>query len=236
MSRRHPRRRMSGKHFAQIPVEVLTSDAFASLPNYAVRVLLAIAAQYRGNNNGDLAMTRATARTFGVASQDHLVGSLALLQERGLIQKTRQGGKKPLGPTLYCITWQPIDELNGKISSGATTTAANSWAAWSSGPPADQAAKNHRVCRRTALGLPADLKHAKSGLPADLKGHSIGSAGSPPSRSWREGHGMQAPTLAASSDSSSRLPVQGLSDASGPISIVKIADRIAMRGRSLRPA
>src|SRR5882724_7752117 len=61
VSRRHPKRRMRGKFFAAIPVEVLTSVACRTLPAYAVRVLLAVAAQYRGNNNGDLALTFATA-------------------------------------------------------------------------------------------------------------------------------------------------------------------------------
>jgi hypothetical protein len=135
---------MTGNHFAQVPVEVLTSAACCALRNYAFRVLIAIAAQYRGNNNGDLAMTRATARSFGVSSQEHLVKSLARLLECGLIQKTRQGGKKPLGPSLYAVTWQPIDDLRGKIESGATTAPTNAWARWptsqalnkSSGPPA----------------------------------------------------------------------------------------------------
>jgi len=185
--RKHPRRRMNGRHFAQLPVEVLKSAACITLPNYAVRVLLAIAAQYRGKNNGDLAMTRATAREFGIVSQQHLVSGLSTLLERGLIQKTRQGGKKPLGPCLYAVTWQPIDDLAGKIESGATTSASNDWAKWTSGLPADQSAVNHRVCPRTTSGLPAEQKTPISGLPTDQTGPSIGSAGSPPSRSWREG-------------------------------------------------
>jgi hypothetical protein len=198
---------MTGNHFAAIPVEVLTSDACRTLPNYAVRVLLAIAAQYRGKNNGDLAMTRATARDFGVASQEHLVVSLSALLERGLIQKTRQGGKKPLGPSLYAVTWQPIDNLFGKIDSGATTSAANTWAKWTSGLPADQSTEKHRVCRRTTLGLPAEQKVPISGLPAEQKGTSIGSAGSPPSRSWCEGRAVEP---AENGDSTLVAPVPAL--------------------------
>jgi hypothetical protein len=121
-----------------IPVEVLTSEACRTLPSYAVRLLLAIAAQYRGKNNGDLAMTRTTARAFGVLSQGHLVEGISALLARGLIQKTRQGGKKPLGPCLYAVTWQQIDDLGGKIECGPTTCAANTWAQWSSGPPKDR--------------------------------------------------------------------------------------------------
>lgn len=129
---------MTGKHFAQIPDEVLKSDAQKNLPNYAVRVLVAIAAQFRGNNNGDLAMTWAIARTYGIDSKKQLNASLVMLLEHGLIEKTRQGGKKPLGPCLYAVTWQPINDLRGKIEKGATTTASNAWATWSPAPQGDQ--------------------------------------------------------------------------------------------------
>lgn len=177
-----PNRRTVGRHFAQIPVDVLTSDAARTLPAYAVRVLLAIAAQYRGKNNGDLALAWAMARPFGISSKGQLVESLALLQERCLIVKTRQGGKKPLGPTLYAVTWQPIDNLRGKIDAAPTATASNAWATWSSGLPADLETENHRDCRRTPSGLPADLETLISGPPADLEGRFIGTAGGPPSR------------------------------------------------------
>ena len=192
MSRRHPKKRMTGRHFAQIPVEVLMSEACATLPNYAVRVLLAIAAQYRGRNNGELAMTWRIGQEYGIGSKEHLVLGLAALLEHGLIHKTRQGGKKPLGPTLYAVTWQPIDDLDGKIESGATTSPSNAWATWSSGLPADQSTKIQRDCRRTASGLPADQTGAISGLPADQRAPFHGTAGSPPSRSWREGHATNA--------------------------------------------
>jgi hypothetical protein len=187
MSSRHPKRRITARHFAFIPVEVLQSDTCMTLPNYSVRVLLAIAAQYRGNNNGDLSMTRSIALSFGIRSQQHLVTSLSMLLERGLIEKTRQGGKKPFGPTLYAITWQPIDDIRGKIGSGPTTTAKNTWVKWSPDLPGHQPSIKHQVRRRTASGLPADHVAAESGLPADQIGQFNGSAGSPPSRLWGEG-------------------------------------------------
>ncbi len=176
--------RIGGAHFAMIPVEVLESEACRTLPCYAHRLLIAIAAQYRGRNNGDLAMTRVIARRFGINSQDHLVYGLAALMERGLIRKMRQGGKKPMGPTLYAVTWHPVDDLKGKIEHGPTTTAANPWASWkspASGLPTDQTKIKHQVCRRTASGLPTDQRRSKLGLPADQQPTFIGSAGSPPS-------------------------------------------------------
>jgi hypothetical protein len=188
MNRRHPSRRMTGKHFAQIPVEVLTSEAFITLVAYAVRLLLAIAAQYRGNNNGDLAMTRAIARQYGIYSQGQLVLGLATLLEHGLIEKTRQGGRKPMGPCLYAITWQPIDDLKGKIESGPTTTASNAWAKWAAAAQGAVSKINHRVRRRTALGPPRDQTAPISGPPRDQREVNIGSADGPPSRVSPEGH------------------------------------------------
>jgi hypothetical protein len=189
VSRRHPKRRMTGKHFAAIPVEVLTCDACRTLPNYAIRVLLAIAAQYRGNNNGDLALTWSLALPFGVTCKAHLVKALTMLQERGLIAKTRQGGKRPMGPCLYALTWQPINDLNGKIDSGPTTAASNDWVKWtaSSGLPVDQSTENQRDYPQTSTGLPVDQRSAVTGLPADQRTPSIGTTSSPPSRISPEG-------------------------------------------------
>jgi hypothetical protein len=116
-----------------VPVEVLTSDACQPLPNYAVRVLLVLAAQYRGNNNGDLACTWAIAKTFGVRCKEHLVRGIKLLLERGLIVKTRQGGKKPLGPTLYALTWRGIDECGGKLEIPSSPLPSNRWVKWTNG-------------------------------------------------------------------------------------------------------
>ena len=185
--RRHPRRRRPGEHYAMIPVEVLTSDACRTLPHSARTALIALAAQYRGRNNGDLSLTWATGKPFGINSKCQLIGGIALLLERGLIQKTRQGGKKPLGPSLYAITWMPVDDLNGKIESGPTTAPSNAWATWSSGLPADQSTENHQHHRRGTSAPPADQRTPLSAPRADQTGTSIGTTGGAPSRSWREG-------------------------------------------------
>jgi hypothetical protein len=187
---------MTGRHFAQIPVEVLMSEAQTSLPNFAVRILVAFAAQYRGNNNGDLALTWSIGKTFGIDSKKQLVAGIATLLERGLIEKTRQGGKKPLGPCLYAITWQPINDLAGKIESGPTTTASNAWAKWTSAPQRDQSEINHQHHRGTASAPPGDQTSAISGLQGDQREPFIGTTGSPPSRSPREGASSAAPGTA----------------------------------------
>lgn len=190
MSRRHPKRRTTGRHFAQIPVEVLTSDACRTLPHWARTDLLAIAAQYRGNNNGDLALTESIGRQFGINSKWQLVDGLALLLERGLIQRTRQGGKKPLGPSLYALTWQPIDDLQGKIDSGPTTAPSNAWVRWvgpASVPQKDQSTEIHQDLRGTRSVPQKDQTSTISGPQEDQTGPSISTPGGPPSRSWTEG-------------------------------------------------
>ena len=190
MSRRHPKRRMTGKHFAAIPVEVLTSDACRTLPAYTVRVLLAIAARYRGNNNGDLCMTWGTGRDFGIDSKKQLIASLAVLLERGLIAKTRQGGKRPLGPSLYAITWQPIDDLKDKIDSGPTTAATNAWAHWHalSAPQRDQSAENQQHHRGTSTAPQGDQRVQLSAPQGDQTDPINGTTGGAPSRVWRQGY------------------------------------------------
>lgn len=130
MKRRNDNRRKSGERYALLPLEVLTSDACRLLPAFALRILVAMAAQYSGWNNGDLALTWSMARAYGINSKVQLNSGIDLLLERGLIQKTRQGGKKPFGPCLYALTWRGIDELRPKIDSGPTTFPSNAWVQW----------------------------------------------------------------------------------------------------------
>ena len=137
MSRRG-KRRLTGEHFAAVPVEVLKSDACRTLPAYAFRALIAFAAEYRGNNNGDIALTWSTGKPYGIASKKQLVASITMLQERQLILKTRQGGKRPLGPCLYALTWRPIDELRPKIDMAPNPIPSHAWAKWTSAPQRDQ--------------------------------------------------------------------------------------------------
>lgn len=175
------RKRMAnGEHYAMLPVKVLMSDACRTLPNWAHRTLVAIAAQYRGNNGGDLAMTWSMGRKFGITSKGLLVLSLTMLLDRGLIQKTRQGGKKPLGPTLYALTWKPIDACGGKLDVPPTTVPTHAWAMWVSAP---RRKSDHRDRLRTHSGPPAVPMGTISGPPADQRGQIIGTARSPPSRS-----------------------------------------------------
>jgi hypothetical protein len=43
-----------GEGFVALPYSVLNSPLFIALSSYAVKLLIDVAAQYRGDNNGDL--------------------------------------------------------------------------------------------------------------------------------------------------------------------------------------
>lgn len=45
-----------GEGFVALPYSVLNSPLFVALSPYAVKLLIDVAAQYRGDNNGDLSI------------------------------------------------------------------------------------------------------------------------------------------------------------------------------------
>ena len=95
--------------FAYLPRKVIESEAYRALPDWAIRVLLALACQYNARNNGDLSVTKSNFKRLGVRATWHIHAGLRLLEVVGLITKTRQGGKPPVGCSLYALTWRSID-------------------------------------------------------------------------------------------------------------------------------
>lgn len=123
-------RRVSGQHYAMIPLEVIECEAYACLPDYATRVLAVLAAQYRGGNNGDLSLPAPYAKARGIRGPK-LYAGLDLLQRVGLVTKTRQGGKKPMRCSLYALEWRKVDESTKfDAGHGGTLAPRNIWAQW----------------------------------------------------------------------------------------------------------
>ena len=125
-----------GEHYALVPEEVLGSLAYNALPDFGKVVMFAVAVRYHGYNNGNLSLTIADARSYGVAYPWKLYAGLQLLRRTELILCTRQGrlerGRKLC--SLYAVTWRSIDPPPEGVSydSGASTSAlaSNSWARW----------------------------------------------------------------------------------------------------------
>ena len=116
------------KQFLNVPIEVLKSPACRTLPPSAFKVLMCIAAQYKGHRNGDLAIARPVMDEFGIRSRRQIYDALPLLEERGLIIKTRQGGRNRC--SLYAVTWFGIDNCKGKHDFPANPVPSNDWKSW----------------------------------------------------------------------------------------------------------
>lgn len=117
-------RRESGS-FLALPHRLLESEQYARLSAQAVKLLLDVAAQYRGSNNGDLRATWKFMHGRGWRSRDTLLRAKTELLGAGFIEKTRDGSLR--FPALFAITWRSIDECGGKLSIPASHVASSLW-------------------------------------------------------------------------------------------------------------
>jgi len=117
--------RATYKQFMGIPKQVLESDSYKLLNAWSVKVIVDIAKQFNGNNNGDLCASWSIMKDQGWKSPSTLNKAVIEAQERGFIVLTRQGGRNKA--SLYGVTWYPIDDCKGKLDVKPTTTASNLW-------------------------------------------------------------------------------------------------------------
>ncbi|WP_439878091.1 hypothetical protein [Pseudomonas prosekii] len=107
-----------GGRVLALPYRLLISDAFNNLSPKAVVVLIKLARNYNGKNNGDLACTVAMLATGRGMDDKTLRSALEELIGAGLIVKTREHGPFARDgkhqPALYAITWASIDDCPGK--------------------------------------------------------------------------------------------------------------------------
>jgi hypothetical protein len=116
-------RSASGPAFLKLPHWIIESEQFAQLTGSEVKLLIDIAAQFKGRNNGNLSIEeirhRWKSRTTTQAAKD------GLLQKEWII-RTRRGGLR-MGPDLFAVTWLPIDECKGKHNHAPETRASHAW-------------------------------------------------------------------------------------------------------------
>ena len=112
--------------FLHLHRSLLDCKDFISFKGNSIKLLIDLGSQYNGYNNGDLCASLSVMRKRGWNSNQQLAKALKELLERNLIVQTKQGGLN-LGPNLYAITWQPIDECNGKLDANPTTVAPRSF-------------------------------------------------------------------------------------------------------------
>ena len=103
--------------FAGIPRMVMQTDDYKNLSGNAVKLLLTLAYQYRGYNNGDLTAAFSIMQDkFGFTARGVVKRALKQLLDANLIIQTRS--YQFLNPgrqcALYALTWQSLDECPGK--------------------------------------------------------------------------------------------------------------------------
>lgn len=109
MGREKPHNGMKGR-FLAVPHGVLDAPAFIALSAPAVRLLLDIARQYAGTNNGRLLCTLSVMKRRAWSSNDTLIRARRELEAAGFIQQTRLP-MMPRRAAWYGITWRPLDYL-----------------------------------------------------------------------------------------------------------------------------
>ena len=115
--------RRSTAPFLNIPKHVLGSEAYISLGGWQVKLLVDMASQFNGKNNGDLTAAWTVMKERGWKSPGTLNKALRDLLDVGLIQETRSGGRHRC--TLYAVTWRGIDECKGKLEVNPTIAPSN---------------------------------------------------------------------------------------------------------------
>lgn len=100
--------------FLALPYSVVNGAAYLGLSAHARMLLLDLAAQYRGNNNGDLCAAFSMMKLRGWKSTHTLHAAKLDLIEAGLIAETRKGAR-PSKASLYALTWHALDDCRGKL-------------------------------------------------------------------------------------------------------------------------
>ena len=96
-----------------MPTECLNHEKYYNLGAYAKVLLWEFCYQYNGHNNGDLSATISMLKKRGWNSPTTLSKAIKELRKKGWIMVSRQGGRNLCN--LYAMTFQAIDECNGKL-------------------------------------------------------------------------------------------------------------------------
>ena len=88
-----------------------------------MKLLVDIASQFNGKNNGDLTAAYSVMRERGWNSTGTLNKARKALLDAGLIQETRSGGRHRC--TLYAVTWRGINECKSKLDVKPTIAPSN---------------------------------------------------------------------------------------------------------------
>jgi hypothetical protein len=120
---RDKRARSTGRDpggFVAIPWSVLDSDAYRALSMHGKAMLVEMARQLRGGNNGALLCSRAYMAPRGWKSADMLTKAKRELIAAGFLHETVMG-QRPNRASWFAVTWCALDRLKG-LDEGAVAT------------------------------------------------------------------------------------------------------------------
>ena len=106
-----------GEGFVALPYSVLNSPLFMALSPHAIKLLLDLAAQYRGDNNGDLSAAWKLMQPRGWRSEATLHKAKRELLDAGFLYEARKG-RRPNVCSLFALTWFIFDDKD-KFDPGA---------------------------------------------------------------------------------------------------------------------
>jgi len=114
------RKKGRSAQFVRLFHRLLDDPQYIALSHPAKTLLVDVAMQYTGKNNGDLAITLSMMKKRGWSSNSTLNRALKKLIKAEWLILTRQGGRHKC--SLYALTWESIDECGGKLEVKPTTT------------------------------------------------------------------------------------------------------------------
>jgi hypothetical protein len=101
-----------GDRYVAVPHVVLDSPSYRALSHTARSLLLDIARQYTGTNNGRLVACAKYLRPLGWKSHDTVSRALVELKEASLLIETRLG-MRPNRAAWFALGWYTLDDTKG---------------------------------------------------------------------------------------------------------------------------
>lgn len=163
--------------FVALPRSVLNCEGFKSLSHPAKALLLELAYQYRGDNNGRLLLTRKVLGPRGWNSVDVIHRAKEELLSKELIFETVKG-RRPNRASWYAITWYTLDQ-HWDFDPGARegfrkgAYRRNDGLCPAPGSAPGQVAPRAGAMPRSPAPEGGAIRTATSGVPAPLPGHPL---------------------------------------------------------------
>ena len=123
-------RNPKGRYF-EMPHSILTTEKYARLSGWAVKLIADLMIQWNGRNNGDLCASWSVMKSRGWRSKSTLHEATNELLASGYIMITRVGGRNK--PHLFAVTWHEVHECRDrytgkhKLDMEPTTVAPGFW-------------------------------------------------------------------------------------------------------------